>query len=60
VAIGWTNAGWTEIRDGLQAGDRVIVDGYQVLQPGDAIVCDDAGSTPAASGSITQIRMDDR
>jgi multidrug efflux pump subunit AcrA (membrane-fusion protein) len=31
---------WIEIIDGLQFGERVIVDGYQVLEPGDTIRCE--------------------
>lgn len=30
---------WIEITQGLEVGERVIVDGYQVLEPGDRIVC---------------------
>jgi multidrug efflux pump subunit AcrA (membrane-fusion protein) len=40
VAIGWSDNDWTEIRDGLQPGEQVIVDGYQVLEPNDKIVCE--------------------
>ena len=39
VAVGWTHEGWTEIRNGLLPGEQVVVNGYQVLQPGDPIVC---------------------
>ena len=40
VSIGWTSSGWTEIREGLAAGEQIVVDGYQVLEPGDSIVCE--------------------
>jgi multidrug efflux pump subunit AcrA (membrane-fusion protein) len=39
VTVGWTDQGWTEIRDGLHDGEQVVVDGYQVLEPNDKIVC---------------------
>jgi len=38
VVTGIKDGGWVEIREGLQAGERVIADGHQVLQPGDRIV----------------------
>lgn len=31
---------WVEITEGLAEGEQVIVDGYQVLQPGDRIACE--------------------
>ncbi|MEM7454501.1 MAG: efflux RND transporter periplasmic adaptor subunit [Planctomycetota bacterium] len=37
VAMGWTRDGWTEIVEGVEAGEVVIADGYQVLEPGDPI-----------------------
>lgn len=40
VSVGWTDDGWTEIRSGLAVGEQIIVDGYQVLEPGDQIVCE--------------------
>ena len=40
VSVGWTESGWTEIRSGLEAGEQVVVDGYQVLEPGDKIACE--------------------
>jgi len=39
VAVGWTHEGWTEIRDGLKPGEQIIIDGFQVLEPNDRIVC---------------------
>ncbi len=41
VSFGWTDNGWVEVRSGLTAGEKIIVDGYQVLEPGDQIVCED-------------------
>ena len=32
--------GWVEVRSGLAEGEKVIVDGYQVLEPGDQIACE--------------------
>ena len=37
VTIGVTDGDWTEIRAGLSQDDRVIVEGHQVLMPGDRI-----------------------
>lgn len=37
VEIGWQNDGWTEIRSGLSAGDRVIVEGQTQLRDGQAV-----------------------
>ena len=54
VSIGWTDDSWTEITDGLNVGEKVIVDGYQVLEPGDKIVCRTDEAAPfAASESIS-------
>ena len=39
VSVGWTDEGWVEVRSGLAEGEKVIVDGYQVLEPGDQIAC---------------------
>ena len=41
VSVGWTDEGWVEVRSGLSKGEKIIVDGYQVLEPGDQIVCED-------------------
>ena len=41
VSFGWTDEGWVEVRSGLGEGERIIVDGYQVLEPGDQIACED-------------------
>jgi len=38
VVTGITDGHWVEIREGLQAGEEVIVDGYQVLLTGDRII----------------------
>ena len=37
VVVGIRDDRFVEIREGLSAGERVIADGYQVLQPGDRI-----------------------
>jgi len=37
VITGITDGRWVEIREGLLAGEKVIADGHQVLQPGDRI-----------------------
>jgi multidrug efflux pump subunit AcrA (membrane-fusion protein) len=37
VSTGANDDQWTEITEGLSIGDRVIIDGYQVLEPGDSI-----------------------
>lgn len=37
VRCGATDEGWTEILSGLSAGEQVIVEGQQFLQPGDRI-----------------------
>jgi HlyD family secretion protein len=34
---------WIEITEGIVPGEQVIVDGYQVLEPGDRIVCEPYG-----------------
>ncbi len=39
VSTGANDDQWTEITDGLSIGERVIIDGYQVLEPGDSIDC---------------------
>lgn len=51
VAIGWTENGFTEILDGLKVGEEVIVDGYQVLQPGDQIECTQWQTSKATSST---------
>lgn len=37
VVLGTTQAGWTEIREGLLDTDEVLVEGHEVLRPGDLI-----------------------
>jgi membrane fusion protein (multidrug efflux system) len=37
------------VEDGLVAGDRVIVEGLQKIQPGAPVQPTEAGATPAAS-----------
>lgn len=37
VTLGVTDGDWTEVRAGLSRGDEVIVEGHQVLMPGDLI-----------------------
>lgn len=39
VTFGWEDLHWTEILEGLEEGEVVVADGYQVLEPGDAIKC---------------------
>ena len=41
VSVGWTDGGWVEVTSGLTEGEKIIVDGYQVLEPGDQIACED-------------------
>ena len=41
VSVGWTDDGWVEVTSGLAEGEKIIVDGYQALEPGDQIVCED-------------------
>jgi multidrug efflux pump subunit AcrA (membrane-fusion protein) len=42
VAVGPESDGWIEVTSGLKPGMEVIVDGYQVLQPGDRIAASPA------------------
>jgi HlyD family secretion protein len=42
VVTGISDGRWVEIREGLQAGEKVITDGHQVLQPGDRIAIQDS------------------
>jgi membrane fusion protein (multidrug efflux system) len=44
VVLGTRQAGKVEIRSGLRAGDRIVVDGTVKLRPGSRIV--EAGATP--------------
>ena len=44
VVVGIRDDRFVEILSGLQAGDIVIRDGYQVLEPGDAIAIEDGPS----------------
>lgn len=52
VQLGYMDGSWVEIRDGLAAGDRVVVAGKAALRDGSAVtVIDDAAAsaTPAAT-----------
>lgn len=52
VATDRTVAGWTVVRTGLTAGDRVVTDGQLQLMPGSSIVLKgSAGHAPAGRGA---------
>ena len=51
VRIGARRPGWVEIIDGVEAGDRVVVEGIVKLKPGVKII--EAKSTPANGKSPT-------
>lgn len=65
VSTGANDDQWTEITEGLSIGERVITDGYQILEPGDSIDCStldiesDSTSQPMDSGSSLSMRGDD-
>ena len=47
VKIGVRRDGMAEVVDGLQTGDRIVVEGTGKLRPG-SVVQDGAGATPGA------------
>ena len=54
VVMGIRDDQHIEIREGLSEGERVITDGYQVLEPGDRIAIEDALNVDPAVGPGTQ------
>ncbi len=47
--LGSVNEGWTELRDGAVAGERVVVGRMDTLKAGDRVVLKDEPATRAAS-----------
>jgi multidrug resistance efflux pump len=50
ISLGTRQGGWVEVTEGLMASDEVLIEGHQVLQPGDRIkiansVCPESTST---------------
>ncbi len=43
VVLGNSVNGWTEIREGLSEADEVLIEGHQVLRPGDLIKVNSSG-----------------
>lgn len=58
VTTGRRQRGWLEVREGLAAGDRVVVEGYQKMGPGMAVVATEAsaayGVTPGPLAPATE------
>jgi HlyD family secretion protein len=52
VTFGTTDEDWTEILDGIAEGEIVVVDGYQVLEPGDAISSERMDHTQADANAL--------
>lgn len=48
IVTGVRQQGFVEIRDGVQAGERVVADGLNKIQPGQPIVVANAGMRPGA------------
>lgn len=49
IDIGGTDAGWTEVRGGLEAGQRVVVEGAGFLADGDRVRVVATAAQPAAT-----------
>lgn len=54
VQLGEQQQGAWVIREGLEAGDRVIVSGLQKVRPGQPVRIAESGSRPAAASSTNQ------
>jgi len=52
VAIAQPADGWVEIVSGIEPGMEIIVDGHQVLRPGDRIVATSAADGPAPAKKV--------
>ena len=59
LKLGYDEAGWVEVREGLQAGDAVVVAGKAALREGSAVQVlgqgkDKAKAGPAATQAATR------
>ena len=48
LKLGYDDAGWVEVREGLKSGDQVVVAGKAALREGSAVQVIDAVAAPAA------------